>query len=162
MPHLGHHFAVRNSVAAQSVGDEAPRLELEAGQQPFEEAFGGCGVAAALHQDVEHDAALVHRAPEVMPLAVDAQEDLIEVPSVARFRSPLTELAGKVGAEPEAPLPDALVRNADPTLGQDQLDLTQAQAEDMVEPDGVADDRSREAVAGVPGQLGNHAISLND
>ena len=43
-----------------------------------------------LHQDVEHDPMLIHRAPEVVQHAIDPQEDLIEAPDVARPRPTLT------------------------------------------------------------------------
>ena len=43
----------------------------------------GCArIAPALDQDVEHDAMLVDRAPEVVQHAVDPQEHLIKVPGV--------------------------------------------------------------------------------
>jgi hypothetical protein len=37
-------------------------------------------------------------------------------------------------------VPDALVGHDDTTLGQEHLDIAQAEAEYVVEPDGVADD----------------------
>ena len=151
---------MRDAVAAQAVGDEALRLVLQPGQQALEEALRGRGVPVVLDQDVEHDAVLVHRAPEIMQLAIDRQEHLIEVPCVARLRPALTELAGEVGAELEAPLPDALVADDDASLGQDKLHLAQAQAEHVVQPDGVADDLGWEAVARVGGGLGRHLAIL--
>jgi hypothetical protein len=55
----------------------------------------------------------------------------------------------EVGAELEAPPAHALVAGRDAPLGQDELHLAQAQAEDVIEPHGVADDLGREAVFGV-------------
>ena len=52
----------------------------------------------------------INRAPELAHLAASLQEHLIEVPSVARLRSALAKLAGKVGAELTAPLSDGLVQ----------------------------------------------------
>jgi hypothetical protein len=75
--HVWQDFAVRNAVAAQAVGDKAPWLILQPSQQALEKAFGGRGVPVMLDQDVEHDAVLVHRAPEIMELAIDLQEHLI-------------------------------------------------------------------------------------
>src|SRR5437763_8527476 len=92
------------------------------------------------------------RIPRRAP--VDFQEHLIEVPGVARLRPALTELAGEVGAELEAPLSDALVADGDAPLGQDELHLAQAQAEDVVEPHSVADDLGWEAGCGVGGGVG--------
>jgi hypothetical protein len=37
--------------------------------------------------------------------------------------------------------------------GQDQLDVAQAQAEDVIQPDSVADDLGREAVSGIGHRL---------
>jgi hypothetical protein len=65
---------------------------------------------------------------------VDPQEDLIEVPGVAGFRPAPAQLPGNVGPEPQTPLPDALVGDRDPALGQDQLDIPQAEAEDVDAP----------------------------
>src|SRR3954447_16588484 len=95
-----------------------------------------------------------------MQLAIDLQEHLIEVPGVARLRPALTELAGEVGAELEAPLTYALVADGDASLGQEELYLTQAQAEDVIEPYSVADDLGWEAVSGVGGGLGHHLAIL--
>ena len=144
----------------RSLGDDPPRLVPEAGQQPLEEALRGRGVPAVLHQDVEHDAVLVHRPPEVMQLAVDADEHLIEVPGVTRLRPSPAQLPGEVAAELQAPLPDALVGDDHAPLGQDQLDIAQAEAEHVVQPDGVADDLGREAVPGVAGGVWRHPASL--
>ena len=49
--------------------------------------------------------------------------------------------------------------DGDAPLGQDQLHLAQTQAEDVIEPDGVADDRSREAVTGLGRGLDRHSPS---
>ena len=69
-----------------------------------------------------------------MQRAVDPQIHLIEALGVARLRPPSARLAGEAGTEPEAPLPDALVRGRDPALGQDRFHVAQAQTEDVVQP----------------------------
>jgi hypothetical protein len=45
-----------------------------------------------------------------------------------------------------APGPDAFVRDHHAAPGQDQLDVAQAEAENMIKPNGVADDLDREVV----------------
>src|SRR5690349_8084677 len=109
MLHIGQYLTTRNPVAAQAIGDDTLRLVLQADEQALEEALGRRRVPPVLDQDIERDAVLVHRAPEIARLAVDAQENLIEVPGVARLRSAPARLAGEVGAECEAPLPDGLI-----------------------------------------------------
>ena len=120
---------MRNAVAAQAVGDEALWLVLQPSEQAPEEAFGGRGIPPVLNQDVEHHTVRVDRAPEVVHLAIDFQEHLIEVPSVARLRPPPAELASEIGAELEAPLPYALVSDRDAPLGQEQFNVPETQAE---------------------------------
>ena len=48
----------------------------------------------------------------------------------------------------------------DAALGQDQLDVTQAQAEDVIQPHGVADDLGRKPVPGIGRGFECHAVSL--
>ena len=50
--------------------------------------------------------------------------------------------------------------NGDAPFGEDQLNIPEAQAEDVVEPDGVADDLGWEAVAWEGGGLGRHLAIL--
>ncbi len=54
------------------------------------------------------------------------------------------------------------MRNADAALGQDQLDVAQVQAEDVVQLNSVADELGREAVAGVGSGLGRHPASMTE
>jgi len=82
------------------------------------------------------------------------------MPGAARLRPPPAQPAGEVGPELQAPLPDTLVRDRHAALGQDQLDLAQAQAEHVIQPHRVADDLGREAVAGVGRGLGHHPTIL--
>jgi hypothetical protein len=124
--HFGQQFALGHTVAAQAIGHEAPRLVLQASEQAFEEPLRSTDIATILDQDVEHDAVLVHRAPEIVQLAIDLQEYLIQVPGVAWLGPTSAKLPGKVGAEGEAPRPNALVSDGDTPLGQDQLDVSEA------------------------------------
>ncbi len=151
---------MRNPVAPQAVGDQAPGLILETGKQPLEETLGGGGVPPILDQDVEHDPLLIHRSPEVMQLAVDANEHLVQMPGVAWPRPSAPQLGRVARAELQALAPDALVAHHHAPFGQDQLDIPQAQAEHVIEPHGMADELGREAVPGVGGRVWHHLTSL--
>ena len=65
------------AVASQLVGDQDTRRILQTLQQPPKEALRRPGVAAALHQDIEHDAMLIDGAPQVVQPSLDPDEDLI-------------------------------------------------------------------------------------
>ena len=160
MPDVRKYRSVSDSIAAQTVRDEAPRLVFQPVQQALEETLGSGPVPPLLHQDVQHDAMLIHRSPQIVQHAPDADEHLVEVPGVSRLRPAPAQPAGKVGTELQAPVPDTFMSHYDAALRQDQLDVAQAQAEDVVQPDRVADDLRREPMPGVRGALRIHAGSL--
>ena len=101
-------------------------------QQPFEEAFRCLAIAPGLDQDVEYDAILVDGAPEVVLQALGADEDLVQVPLVARSWPTLPQAVGETRSELLAPASHRLVGDGDTALSQDQLDIAQAEAEYVV------------------------------
>jgi hypothetical protein len=56
-------------------------------------------------------AVLIHRAPEIVALAMDGAKDLIEMPSVTGLRTPMAELIGILVAEFATPFPHCFVRD---------------------------------------------------
>ena len=129
------------------MSDENTRHILQALQQALEETLRRARIAAALHQDIEYDPVLVNGAPQEVQLARDPNEHFIEVPFVAWPGSPPPHLVGEACAELQTPLPDALVRDNDTSFSQQQFNVPKAQAEYVVQPDRVADQLGREAVA---------------
>jgi hypothetical protein len=63
---LRQQRALCHAIAAEFVGDDDARNILQTLQQPLEEALRRPGIAAALHQDIEHDAILIDGAPEIV------------------------------------------------------------------------------------------------
>jgi hypothetical protein len=120
-------------------------------QQAFEETLRGRAIPPLLHQDVQHHAVLVHRPPQVVQHASEPDEYLVEVPRITRPRSPAAEPTGKIGTELAAPVSNALAGDDHAALGQDQLDVSQAEAEHVVQPNGVVDDLGREPMPRVRG-----------
>jgi len=118
-------------------------------QQLPEQALGGRLVAPALDEDVEHDPVLIHGTPEVMQPARDADGNLVHVPFVARPRPSTARPVRETPAELAAPASNALVRDDHTPLGQDRLDVARAEAEHVVEPDGLADRFGRKAMTAV-------------
>ncbi len=141
------YFVLGHSVALQLVRDEDAWGILQACQEALEEALRRGAITAALHQDVQHDAGLIHRPPEIAQFPLNADEHLIEVPFVTGPRSPPTQIVGEGRAELQAPSADALVRDDDAELGQQQLNISEAQAEHVLGPYCVADEVCRKTVA---------------
>src|SRR3954465_14714519 len=121
----GRDLLLRGPIAGKLIGDHDARRPALPLQQLAQEPFGGPFVPPALHQDVEHDALLVHRAPHPV---------------------------GEVLAELERPLPYGLVADDDAAGGQHLLDHAQAEREAEIQPNRVADDLGRKAVASVAGE----------
>ena len=90
MFNIRKQLAFRYTVAPQSIGGEDTWHILQAHQQSLKEVLLCSGIAAALHQNVEHDAILVNGTPEIVQYTLDTNEHLIEVPLVTRPRSPPT------------------------------------------------------------------------
>ena len=73
----GHDLPLCRAVAGKLVGDHhtgRPHLPL---QQLAQQPLGRLFVAAALDQDVEHDASLVHGSPKPMLYPGNFEHDLV-------------------------------------------------------------------------------------
>ena len=82
---------------------------MQAAQQLAEEPLGSAGIAPALNQNVEHAALLVDGTPEVMQLAPDADEHLIEMPFVAGTWPMPLQRVGELLPEAKAPLTEPII-----------------------------------------------------
>ena len=92
---------------------------------------------------------LINGSPEVVQFASDANEHLVQKPFVTGLRPAPFECLGVGPPEAPTPLADSLVTDHDTSCREDQLDLSQAQAEAMVEPNRLIDDFGRETEAAV-------------
>ena len=133
-----------------------PVLFMETPQQPL----GRLCVPARLEEPLEHESMLVDRAPEPEAPAADCDLDLVEMPDPARARLPAPKSTGDHGTELPNPAAQALVGDLDPALERQFLDGAQAEREAKVEPDGVGDERRREAMALVAGGGLGHRLRL--
>ena len=86
-----------------------------------------------------------------MWFAVDADDDVVQMPFVIRLRCAPADLVGKVTAKPLGPAPPALMTGDDPADGQQILDHSQAERKAKVQPERLCDDVSRTAVASIAG-----------
>ena len=156
----GKQLAPSDTIAPQLVSHDHSRDVLQTLQKPPEEALGGVGIAPGLNEDVEHNAILIDGAPEVMLHALDPDEDFVQVPLVPWPRPAAAQAVGETRTEFLAPASHRLVGDENAALSQEQLNIPQAEAEHVVQPDSVADDLGGEpvAVVGIGWRL--HAASL--
>jgi hypothetical protein len=146
MFHPGQHLALSQTVALELIRNEHPGYVLAPFQQLPEEFLRGPLVAAALHQDIQHLAVLIHGLPAIVALAIDREKDLIKMPCVTGLRPPIAELNGILLAKFATPLPNRFVRDNDATGKQQLFDIPIAEAEAEVQPDTMADDLGRKAM----------------
>jgi hypothetical protein len=97
-------------------------------------------VAPTLDQDIEDMDVLSHRPPVAMPLALDRQEDLFEMPRVSKPRPALSQLIRVLLPKLLAPLADRFIPRDDATGEQELFYVAVAQTEVEVQPDAMADD----------------------
>ena len=138
--HGRHHGTVRRRVAAQLVCDQPARLAALAFQQLPEEPCGRPPIAPRLHENVEDVAVLVHGTPQILLLPLDLHEELVQIPGVALAAPAAAQPPCVVEPERPAPQPDRLIRHGDTPFGKEIFDISETQAETVVEPDGVTDD----------------------
>ena len=79
---------MRSPIASEFVGDQPSRFAPLPLQQLPEESLGSSGVSSTLDQDVDHVAVLINGAPQVVSLALDADEDLVQEPDVSESTLP--------------------------------------------------------------------------
>ena len=80
-------------------------------------------------------------------LAVDRDEDFIEMPMRISTRVRASEFSGIGQAKLKRPAADRFIRDIDAALGQHILDIAQAQTKAKVQPDRLLDHSGREAMA---------------
>ena len=144
-----HHFSVRCTVRCKFIRDDRSRHERQALQQLSEEALCRFRIPPLLNQDVEDFAILIHRAPQVDQRAVDLQEYLVEMPSIAATSAATTQAPCVRSTEFQRPQANRFVRNLDPPFQHHFLDVTKAEAEPEVQPRAVGDDFGGKSVPAV-------------
>ena len=148
-------------VAPEPVSNDAKRLLSLALQQPAEESLSSPLVMARLDQDVDHVAVLIDGPPQILLLAIDSNEDFVQVPGFSQLTLAPLQFPNIVGTEFLTPQPNRLIRDDDSPLGEQILHISEAQAEAMVGPNRVTDDFGRETIARVPRSTALHHPSLS-
>src|SRR3954447_13760543 len=144
-----HDLPLCRTVAGKLVGDHDARRPALPLQQLAQKPFGGPFVPPALDEYVEHDAVLIDCAPHPALLAGNFEGNLVDIPFVSSRGQSAPDLVSERLAELEGLLPHALVADDDAAGGQHLLHHAQAEREAEIEPNGVTDDRGREAVTDI-------------
>src|SRR5215813_11283780 len=142
----GQDLALRRAIALELIRDDDPRDIPQALEQLAKKLLRRVLIPPAVDQDIEDIVVLVHRPPQVMPLTMDREKHLIQVPFVAWLGTSMFQPIRVVLPKLQTPLPDGLMGDIDPAFAQQFLHITIAQREAVIEPDPMADDLAEKAV----------------
>ena len=109
-----HDTPVSCGITPQLVGDQPPGRAALSLQQLPKEALRRTLITTRLDEDIDHITILINCTPEILPLTLDSDEHLIQVPRVAQATLSPLERPGVVGTELQAPLADSLMRDVMP------------------------------------------------
>jgi hypothetical protein len=161
--HGRQRVSQRRPIAFQVVGNDSKRFFSLAPQQSSKESLCGELITARLNQDVDHGAVLIHRlihrALQVLLLAVDSDEDFIQLQDVAEATPTPLESSSIVRTELLTAVSNGFISDDDSTFGQEIFHIAETHARTMMNPDGMADDFDREAITVVTGTTGFHALN---
>jgi hypothetical protein len=104
------------------------------------------GIRASYCTRLQHGCQAFGHGDQAMPLAVDREEDFVQVPFVAWLGTSAPQLIGIRVTELPTPLADGLIGDEDPTDEQQRFDIAIAEAGAEIQPYRTADDLGRKAV----------------
>jgi len=144
--YIRHQFFVGHTVAFQFVRHDIPGLAITTPHKPPEKTFCCGAISASLQIDIDHFSILIHSTPQVLLLAIDLHEDLIDVERIAVATVSLFESTSVSSAKLDTPESNGFVADANASFGEQVFDISMAEIESMVEPNRVTDDVGRKSV----------------
>ncbi len=147
MFHLRQQLLFRRTITAERIGDQHPRNILVSFEELAKELLSGSCIPAALHQDIQHVPMLINCTPQILPLASDREENLIEVPLVAGLWPTPAQLVGVLLTKCLTSLTNRFIRQDNAPFGHEFFYIPIPESEAEVQPHGVADTLGREAIA---------------
>ena len=88
---------------------------------------------------------LIHCSPSIVDLAMDGEENLIQIPLVPGLGMVTTQSIGIPLTKLQTPLANCFVGQLDASLSHDLFDVAITQGEAVVQPDTITNDRRRES-----------------
>ena len=115
-------------------------------QQASKECFGCLSITVFLQEDVKHSALFVHRPPEPVFNSTNDNVHLIQMPPGTPTGFPVTSFLSQEWGEFDVPLAKGFVDDVNSSLVEQLLNITLAEREAVVEPQGVPNDTQRKTV----------------
>ena len=116
------------------------RCETVLLEQLLHQSFGGFRIAPALDEEVQNFTFIVNRTPKPVAFSPNNDDHLVEVPMIAGPRSAPAQIGGDRQSKLQKPASDSLIGDINASFSEHVLDITKAQRESCIEPDGMTDD----------------------
>jgi len=136
-------------ITPKLAGDQLPRCLSLMFQHLTKEALSGSTISTLGNQNIDHGSILIDGSPQIEVPTLDGDEEFIDVPDVTQSSLFPTQSSGVGRSEFLTPVSDRFVGDDDSSLGEQVFYVSKAQGEPMVEPNSVADDFRRKAVASI-------------
>ncbi len=147
MPARQAKFPKGGPIRRKFVGDDRRRYISLLLEQLSHQLERGSLVAFGLDQAVQDLAFSLDRSSKIHLPAADLYKHLVQMPTIIRSWPEASEPLCIAVSELENPTTHSLVADFEAALGQQILDVSEAQRETAIEPYGVLDDLGRESVA---------------
>lgn len=145
--HAGQELTFGCAIALQFVGDDHAWHRAEAFKELPKKTFCSLFVPSVLHKDISHIAILIHSPPERMCFPVDLQVHFIQMPCVVTARVATTQCIGVGLPKLQTSLSNCFIRNDDPALRQQFLDIAKTEREAEIQPNSMTDNFWWKAIA---------------
>ena len=136
-------------ITPQLVGDQLPGWLSLMLQHLTKESRSGSTISTLANQNIDYASILIDGTLQIEMLTSDFDEELIYMPDVAEPPLFAPQIASIGRTELQTPISNCLVRNTDASLSKQVFDISKAQREPMVQPDGMADDFSWETMPSI-------------
>ena len=147
MDALQPEFADSGAVGRQLVGRNRLGMDALVAQQPTQQLQRRSLVPPLLDQDIENFALVIDGALEPHFSTADPDEHFVQMPAARRWVPATAEVRRDQRTELDYPATDRLATDFDAALGEQFLDIPDAEREPEIQPYGLADHIRREPVA---------------
>jgi hypothetical protein len=91
MSNAGHHHSFRRPIAAQLISNNDARFAPSCPQKLAKKPNCGETIPLRLNENVQDDAVLIDRSPEIVSDAVDLEEDFVQMPFITGSSTPSSQ-----------------------------------------------------------------------
>ena len=138
---------MRHAIAFQLIRHNLSRFATMLVQQSLEETRSGCSITTCLEKHIDHLAILVNGPPQVLLFAIYLHKHFVDVKCIAEPLMPTSQSFGILKAELIAPQTNRFIAYGNTALSQYIFDVSMAEVESIVKPNGVLDDFSGKPVS---------------